>query len=146
MACAPSTIPRLTAVPSATAGSSVVPGDDRDLLRLLAAGTSGVVGDAFFRSLVRHLAEAFDAEVAFVAEVVDAKGERARILASWRHGVELPEGLEFGLAGTPCELVEGADTVLLDEDATTSSSRVMQAADEERRRIGRDLHDGARAR
>ena len=76
------------------------------------------MGDAFFRSLVRHLAEAFDAEVAFVAEVVDAEGERARILASWRHGVELPEGLEFGLAGTPCELVEGADTVLLDEDAT----------------------------
>ena len=77
-----------------------------------------MVGDAFFRSLVRHLAEAFDAEVAFVAEVVDADGERARILASWRHGVELPEGLEFELAGTPCELVEGADAVLLEDDAT----------------------------
>ncbi len=184
-----------------------------------------MVGDAFFRSLVRHLAEAFDAEVAFVAEVVDADGERARILASWRHGVELPEGLEFELAGTPCELVEGADAVLLEDDATqrfpedefvaryglrgylavalrgsdgrrlghvgvqsahalratpreledlrifasrasaelerrrhqlalrerelevvASRSRVMQAADEERRRIGRDLHDGAQQR
>ena len=115
---APSTIRRLTAVPSARTAGSVVPGDDRDLLRLLAAGTSGVVGDAFFRSLVRHLAEAFDAEVAFVAEVIDADGDRARILASWRTAWSFPEGLEFELAGTPCELVEGADAVLLEGDAT----------------------------
>jgi signal transduction histidine kinase/uncharacterized protein YhfF len=194
-------------------------------LRTLAAGTAGVVGDAFFRALVRHLAVAFGAEVAFIAEVADEAGERARVIASWRPGVELPEGYEFALAGTPCELVYTDDVVIVSEGAVarfpqdafvaryaldgyfgvtlagsdggrighigvqaarrleptqaeiedlqlfaaraaaelerrrhqqalrqrelevvSSRARVVQAADDERRRIGRDLHDGAQQR
>ena len=34
---------------------------ERDLLRAVAAGTAGVVGEAFLRSLAHHVAEAFDA-------------------------------------------------------------------------------------
>ena len=40
----------------------------RDLLRTVAEGTAGAVGDEFLRCLVRHVALAFDAKFAFVAE------------------------------------------------------------------------------
>jgi len=198
---------------------------DRALLRTLAAGTAGVVGDAFFRALVRQLAVAFEADVAFAAEVVDDAGERARVIASWQPGAQLPEGREFALAGTPGELLHDEDVVVVADGAcarfphdayarrhgldayfavalrgsdgrrighlgvqashpfqpgaseiddlqlfaaraaaelerrrhqqalrarelevVASRARVVQAADEERRRIGRDLHDGAQQR
>ncbi|HSD80701.1 MAG TPA: histidine kinase, partial [Solirubrobacteraceae bacterium] len=184
------------------------------------------MGDAFFRALVRHLADVFGAEVGFVSELLDAEGRRARVIASWRHGVELPENYEYELAGTPCELLrDGDDVVVLSAGAceryprdafvtvhgldayfavalrgsdgrrighlgvqashpvqptprqvddlqlfaaraaaelerrrhqqalrerelevVASRARVVQAADDERRRIGRDLHDGAQQR
>jgi hypothetical protein len=63
----------------------------RDLLRFVAEGTAGVVGDAFLRSLVTHLAGAFRADAAFVAELVGAG--RARTLASFTTPeIHLPEG------------------------------------------------------
>ena len=52
-----------------------------DLLRAVAAGTATVTGEAFFRSLTRQLAQAFGAEVAFVAEMLGDPPERARVLA-----------------------------------------------------------------
>src|ERR671933_3093376 len=74
----------------------------RDLLRFVAEGTAGVVGDAFLRSLVAHLAGAFAADCAFVAELVGP--DRARTLASFTPPeIHLPEGFEFRLSGTPCE-------------------------------------------
>lgn len=195
-----------------------------DLLRFVAEGTAGVVGDAFLRSLVTHLAGAFGADAAFVAELAGVG--RARTLASFTTPeIHLPEGYEFALAGTPCEVAyadgevccpAGAPTrwpddrligghglegyiavALVGADATqighigvmarerldaspdemavlrifaaraaaeierrwqeailrqreselaAQRARVVQAADEERRRIGRDLHDGAQQR
>ena len=50
-----------------SAGPDYPPGGRSDLLRAVAAGTATVTGEAFYRSLTRHLAEAFGAEVAFVA-------------------------------------------------------------------------------
>ena len=196
----------------------------RDLLRFVAEGTAGVVGDAFLRSLVTHLAGAFDADGAFVAELIGSG--RARTLAAvTRPDIHLPEGYDFALAGTPCEaayadgqvlcpsgaparwpedrligghglegyvavVLVGADgaqighigvmargpldvsddemaalrifaaraaaeierrwqeTVLREREAELAAqrARVVQAADEERRRIGRNLHDGAQQR
>jgi signal transduction histidine kinase/uncharacterized protein YhfF len=84
----------------------------RDVLRAIAAGTATVTGEAFFRSLTRHLAEAFDAEVAFVAELLGDNPARSRVLAvTERGGVELREGEEFDCAGTPCQLIIGEDLV-----------------------------------
>src|SRR4051812_44113374 len=198
----------------------------RDLLGRLAAGTAGVVGGAFLRRLVAELGAALDAEVAFVAELVEERPGHARTIASAAApGIELGEGYEFELAGTPCEhaytcellrvpfgakdryptdgflrrhdlegyialALRGADGRAIGHIAVISShrldvmpeelaalqifaaragaeverrrheaalrartvevaasrARAIQAADEERRRIGRDLHDGAQQR
>ncbi|HET8673481.1 MAG TPA: histidine kinase [Thermoleophilaceae bacterium] len=199
---------------------------ERDLLRTIAAGTAPVVGKAFFRSLVRHVADALGADVAFVAEYVDSDPPRGRTLAAWPSPREsLGEGVEFGLEGSPCVLTLDQDVVAIpdgvcerfpadplvlrygldgylaivlrgsrgerlgylgvqskrrldasDDEVTAlsifgsraaaeierqrhesalreretevndSRARVVQAADEERKRIGRNLHDGAQQR
>ena len=96
-------------LPSATSRSS-----GPELLRTVAAGTAASVGTAFLRSLVRHVAEALDAEIAFAAEVEPGAWERARVLASHgRGGVDLPEGHAFAIRGTPSELAAARDVVAI---------------------------------
>jgi len=209
---------------------SSLPGTARpseaELLRTIAAGTAAEVGTAFLRSLVRHVAEALDVELAFVAEVEPGGWQHATVLASFgRDGVELPEGDEFEIPGTPCELIANQDVVTLptgtreafpadrfvarhglegylaivlqgsdgarlgylgvmsasdlaagdevlavlrifaaragaeierrrqeaelrrrEEELARSRARLVSVADEERRQIGRNLHDGAQQR
>lgn len=200
---------------------------ERDLLRRLATGTAGVVGDAFLRAMVRHLAQAFGAELAFIGEHLPAPATgRVRVLASWQNGVELREGYEFDLDETmPCSIVRREGLLLMpsgacdrfpgdrhvrdfgldsylgvalpgagdeqvgyvalmsataiepdedelavlrifaaragaeierrrhqaslrirDAEVAAARARVLDAADAERQRIGRDLHDGAQQR
>ena len=174
---------------------------------------------------MHHVAEALDAELAFVAESPEHAPQRARVIASWARGrARLPEGSEYELAGTPCELahhdvvtlpegarerfragplidgdhlegylgvpLRGVDGACLghlgvlgrrhldasedevaalrifaaraaaeierrrheallrarEAEVAASRARMVEAADDERRRIGRDLHDGAQQR
>jgi signal transduction histidine kinase len=190
----------------------------RDLLRTVAEGTAGAVGDEFLRCLVHHLALAFDAKFAFVAEATDPTGEHVRVLSGWYEGDWMDEPFEYDTQGKPCALVvdrpvvafpealtqrfpeaqpaidmglesylaiclRAADGTHLghmavmdaapmsaeDEDVAAlrifasraaaelerrhqaaallrSRARVIEAADSERRRVGRDLHDGAQQR
>jgi signal transduction histidine kinase len=76
--------------------------EDKDLLWFLAEGTAGAVGEEFFQRLVEHIAQAFRADVAFVAEVVPEDSSYARFLACWRAGRLLRNPLEYRLEGTPC--------------------------------------------
>jgi formate hydrogenlyase transcriptional activator len=76
--------------------------DELSVLRSLVAGTAAETGDDFFRTLVRHLAEALHANHAFVAEFVPPG--RARMLAYWSNRA-LVDPIEFDLHGTPCEEV-----------------------------------------
>jgi signal transduction histidine kinase/uncharacterized protein YhfF len=200
---------------------------ERDLLRRLAGGTAGVIGDAFLRAMTRHLAVAFGAELAFIGEHLPPPAQgRVRILARRQDGVELDEGYEFDIDDTmPCAVVvrdgllvlptgtcaaypddrvvrdfgldsylgvglPGADDAQVgyvalmasrpmdpdedelavlrifaaragaeierrrhaaalrtrDAEVAAARARVLDAADGERQRIGRDLHDGAQQR
>jgi len=197
-----------------------------ELLRTIAAGTASATGTAFLRSLVQHVAEALDAEIAFAAEVDEGAWSYARVLAAHgRDGVALDEGYGFSIAGTPCELASERDVVAIphgtaaafpndgfvarhgldgylaivvrggggerigylgvmsareldageeaiavlrifaaragaeierrrhesalrarEAEVAASRARLVSVADEERRRIGRNLHDGAQQR
>jgi signal transduction histidine kinase len=190
----------------------------RDLLRTVAEGTAGAVGDEFLRCLVRHVALAFDAKFAFVAEASDPAGEHVRVVSGWYDGDWLAEPFEYDTGGKPCALVVEKSVVAFPEalskrfpearpaiemglesylavclraaDGThlghvgvmdagpmeaenddvaamrifasraaaelerrkqaaalrRSRERVIEASDAERRRVGRDLHDGAQQR
>ncbi len=190
----------------------------RDLLRAVAEGTAGAVGDEFLRCLVRHVALAFDAKLAFVAEATEPNGEHVRVVNCWYDGDWVDEPFEYDTHGQPCALVvehavvafpasltsrfpedkaaidmglesylaiclRAADNTHLghmavldarpmeadDDDVAAmrifasraaaelerrhqasalrrSRARVIEAADSERRRVGRDLHDGAQQR
>ncbi len=190
----------------------------RDLLRTVAEGTAGAIGDEFLRCLVRHVALAFGAKFAFVAEASDPDGAHVRVLSGWYEGDWLDEPLEYDTSGKPCALLVERAVVAFPEALTTrfpeakpaidmglesylavclraadgshlghlavmdagrleaadddvaamrifasraaaelerrrqaaalqrSRARVIEAADAERRRVGRDLHDGAQQR
>jgi len=76
------------------------------VLDMLAEGTAGVYGDAFFPALVRNFACALDVDLAFVAECIDDDPpSRVRTLACWSSSAGVVENFEFALAGTPCEEV-----------------------------------------
>ena len=189
-----------------------------ELLRAVAEGTAGEVGDAFLRGLVRSVAEALAAKLVLVAEASDETASHVKVVAGWYDGAPIEEPFEYDTAGQPCALVPGqtlvsfpeglvehfpedrarsrwgwratspsacaapTDTYLghlavLDahrmeaepEDVAVlkifaaragaelerriqaralqaSRARVIEAADAERRRVGRDLHDGAQQR
>ena len=188
----------------------------RALLAAIAEGTAGTVGEEFLRCLVRNVAQACGARVAFVGEGAP-DGRSVHVLACW-HAGRFEEPFTYATAGTPCALLSehpvvaipealtarfpedreaaamGLDSYLAvclrgsdgrhlghlavldatrmevaDEDVATlrifaaraaaelerrnqaaalaaSAARVVEAADAERRRLGRDLHDGAQQR
>ncbi len=81
---------------------SVSPIDNReiDALRAIVEGTAAATGDAFFRTLVKHLAAVLDVKYAFVAEFLG--DNRARSMAFWfKDG--LADNVEWDLRGTPCQ-------------------------------------------
>ena len=67
----------------------------------IAQGVSGQTGVPFFRSLVRHLAAALEAEFVLVG-TLQPGSDRIKALAV--HGGE-DDTFEYELAGTPCENV-----------------------------------------
>ena len=75
---------------------------DLAALQTVIEGTASSVGDEYFRSLVRHLAEALGARHAFVSEFTPP--QRIRTLAYWSVGQIVPN-IEYDLPGTPCQEV-----------------------------------------
>lgn len=69
-------------------------------LRAIVEGTAQCTGEAFFQTLVRHLAAALGVQHALVAEF--ASERRVRTLAWWQID-KLASRVEYELAGTPCE-------------------------------------------
>ena len=77
--------------------------DELLTFKIIAEGTSSVVGKDFFKELVKHLAEALNVSGAWVTEIMD-NGQRLRALAKWLNG-EYIDDFEFEMKGTPCEVV-----------------------------------------
>jgi PAS domain S-box-containing protein len=79
--------------------------DELAALRIIAEGTAAATGDAFFRTLVEHLARAIGTHHAFVAKFIPP--ESICTLAYWSDGTIVPN-IEFELTGTPCaEVIHG---------------------------------------
>ena len=66
----------------------------------IAEGVSGQTGEAFFRSLARHLAAALHADFVLVG-ALQPGGTRIATLAAYGEGKNLPP-FEYDLDGTPC--------------------------------------------
>ncbi|MGJ7461684.1 EAL domain-containing protein [Halomonas sp. MA07-2] len=80
-----------------------------EAFRLLADGMSRTGTEAFFTTLVEHLAAILDVDHALIARVGDDR--RAHTLAVWSRGACRPN-LSYDLAGTPCETVSGRQPCL----------------------------------
>ena len=190
----------------------------QELLRAVAEGTAGAVGEEFLRCLARNVADAFGAKLVLIAEADDPSGMHVRALACWYDGAFVEEPIEYDTAGQPCAVITEHPWVSFPEALTerfpddrpavelglesylavclrssenvhlghiavldarpmeadeediaalrifaarasaelerrnqaraleASRARVIEAADAERRRFGRDLHDGAQQR
>lgn len=83
--------------------------DELAALRAIVEGTAHGTGEEFFRTLVRHLAQAVDAHYVFVAEFASPDdNRRVRTIAYWARD-RIIDNVEWTLAGTPCEdVVHGA--------------------------------------
>ena len=80
-------------------------GDDIHAFHSLVEGTARGTGQGFFRSLVRHLAEAIDVHYAIVTEF--SAPPHVRTLAFWERD-RLGSNFEYDFTGTPCaEIVRG---------------------------------------
>ena len=101
----------------------------RDLLRTVAEGTAGAVGDEFLRCLVRHVAMAFDAKFAFVAEATEPNGEHVRVVSGWYDGDWMQEPFEYDTQGKPCALVVDREVVAFPEALTRRFPEAKPAID-----------------
>jgi len=76
-------------------------------------GTAGTTGEAFFRSLTRHLALALELRYCFATRCLDAPPTRVATLAFW-DGERYVDNFEYDLWGTPCEeVMAGRDRVFI---------------------------------
>ncbi|MDE2346075.1 MAG: PAS domain S-box protein, partial [Gammaproteobacteria bacterium] len=89
------------------------------VLRTLLERTAGVVGQDFFRHLVRTLAVTLDTEYAFVTSRKPQDANRLLLVAGWHVNRAASGGSEFLIEGTPAArvLLEGQ---LWHEDGTAS--------------------------
>ena len=77
---------------------------DVDTLHLITEKTVQFTGEAFFRQLARHVADALHVRYCFVTECTDDSQTRVRALAFW-DGEGFAQSVEYPLRGTPCEKV-----------------------------------------
>lgn len=65
--------------------------------------TASVTGEAFFASLVRHLAVALDVHYVLLGELMDLSPQKLKIIAAWIEN-QPSEVFEVNLANSPCEI------------------------------------------
>src|SRR5215467_7778408 len=98
--------PRQASARAGEASAASVLPDDLHALREVVEGTAAGIGQEFFRSLVRHLAEAIAVPYATVCEFQAPPHGRA--LAIWEHD-HVVEGLPFEFTTSPAAEVLSSD-------------------------------------
>ena len=73
------------------------------MLMNIARGVSAELGEAFFQSLVGHLARELGADFAFIAELAQPAKDRFRTLAFVADGESAPN-FDYPVAGSPCAM------------------------------------------
>ncbi|MCB2099990.1 MAG: diguanylate cyclase [Rhodobacterales bacterium] len=89
-----------------------------DMLRTVAEGVSADAGDAFFPSLVRHLALALKADLAFVGMIDEVTGDTIQTVATFGDGRTVAN-FSYALRHSPCETVVGRRTCCYERDVDT---------------------------
>jgi formate hydrogenlyase transcriptional activator len=85
-----------------------------ELLRRVTEGTAALIGNDFFHSMVRHLANVLMVRYVFITECTDEHKSRVRTLAFW-NGEGFAEDIAFDIRGTPCEKVIGGQACTYSE-------------------------------
>ncbi len=80
-----------------------------EVVRNIAAGVSTKTGEAFFRSLVIHLAKIFNADYAFVGQLNEHNLLQIKTLAVCAHD-KIVDNITYSLENTPCANVIGQQT------------------------------------
>jgi len=75
-------------------------------VRAIANGISTATGEAFFRSVVKHLAKTLNVDYAIVGELSKGAPDVIKTLAVYDHG-KIADNFEYSLANSPCENVVG---------------------------------------
>ena len=75
-------------------------------LRVIVEGVSAATGDAFFHSLVEHLAQTLNTKYALVGELSPKAPDTINTIAVFADG-KIVENFEYALANTPCKNVIG---------------------------------------
>lgn len=77
-----------------------------ELVLNIARGVSAATGEQFLRSLVKHLADMFQADLVFIGELEHTYPKRIRTIAVYANGAEAAD-FAYNLAQTPCKNVVG---------------------------------------
>jgi len=79
-----------------------------EMLRSIVEGVASVVGEEFFRSLVRSLSDTLEVKCAYIAELLE-ESKRLRLLAFWG-GAGFVEDFDCNMSTSPCGKVVGGKT------------------------------------
>jgi predicted ATPase/signal transduction histidine kinase/CheY-like chemotaxis protein/PAS domain-containing protein len=83
-----------------------------EFLRLIVEGTASKIGDEFFCSCVRYLAELLGFRYTFISEFTDESKMRVRTLAFW-NGETFLENIEYDIENTPSAEVLASDRIVM---------------------------------
>lgn len=75
-----------------------------EIVRNIAEGVAASTGEAFFQSLVSHLAQMLDMDYAFVGELCSESANTIATIAVWVHD-HFAENFSYSLAQSPCNHV-----------------------------------------
>ncbi|MGE5108141.1 MAG: sigma 54-interacting transcriptional regulator [Sphingobacteriales bacterium] len=97
---------------------------EEELLRVVAEGVSGKVGNDFFQALAKYITTVLNVDRCIISECINGDRTRVRTIAYVKHK-ELINNVEYDVEGTPCKLVmqgKGAE-IFIPRDCDTEFPR-----------------------